>query len=147
MRTTLLPGLLKTLHSNQKNELPHKLFEVADVCLIDDATDTGARNQRRACVLYSEKKTSGLDLIHGVLDHIMKKFGIPQNAETGYSIRTSSVPTFFGQMQAEVILEGQPIGHLGILHPNVLKAYKIKTPCAVVELNVEHVFDLFERNS
>ena len=108
MRTTLLPGILKTLHSNQKNELPHKLFEVADVCLIDDTTDTGARNQRRACVLYSEKKTSGLDLIHGVLDHIMKKFGIPQNAETGYSIRASSVPTFFGQMQAEVILEGQP---------------------------------------
>ena len=44
VRTTLLPGILKTLHSNQKNELPHKLFEVADVCLIDDATDTGARN-------------------------------------------------------------------------------------------------------
>ena len=83
VRTTLLPGVLKTLHSNQKNELPHKLFEVADVCLIDDESDTGARNERRVCVLYSEKKTSGLDLIHGVLDHIMKKFGI-SNSE--YSI-------------------------------------------------------------
>ena len=77
----------------------------------------------------------------------MKKFGIPQNVETGYAIRASEIPTYFGRMQAEVTLEGVTIGHLGILHPNVLKAYKIKTPCAVVELNVERVFDLFERNS
>ena len=114
------------------------------MCLIDDESDTGARNERRVCVLYSEKKTSGLDLIHGVLDHIMKKFGI-SNSE--YSIWESDNPTFFGKMQAEVTLEGQLIGNLGILHPNVNKAYKIKTPCAVLELNVEKIFDLFEQNS
>lgn len=147
VRTTLLPGVLKTLYSNQKNKLPHKLFEVADVCLIDDSTDTGARNERRACILYSDEKKSGLELVHGVLDHIMKKFGVDMNPETGYAIRASELPTYFGNLQAEVTLEGESIGNFGILHPNVLKAYKIRTPCAVLELNCERIFDLFERNS
>jgi phenylalanyl-tRNA synthetase beta chain len=34
-RTTLIPGLLKTLAANKKMPLPLKLFEVSDVVLID----------------------------------------------------------------------------------------------------------------
>lgn len=70
VRSKLLPGLLKTLYSNKAEKLPHKIFEVADVCLIDPTTDTGARNERHACVLYSKNKT-GFEIIHGVLDMIM----------------------------------------------------------------------------
>jgi phenylalanyl-tRNA synthetase beta chain len=34
-RTTLVPGLLKTLAANKKMPLPMKLFEVSDVVLLD----------------------------------------------------------------------------------------------------------------
>lgn len=34
-RTTLLPGLLKTLAANKKMPLPMKLFEISDVVLKD----------------------------------------------------------------------------------------------------------------
>lgn len=43
-RTTLLPGLLKTLSNNKKNKLPIKLFEVTDVVHIDESTHTGVIN-------------------------------------------------------------------------------------------------------
>lgn len=36
-RTTLIPGLLKTVNANKKMPLPLKLFEVSDVVLKDNA--------------------------------------------------------------------------------------------------------------
>ena len=89
VRSSLLPGLLKTIHSNKAEKLPHKIFEVADICLIDDETDTGARNERHCCVLYSDNKASGVQMVHGVMDLIMKKFGVIPHPERGYSIRES----------------------------------------------------------
>lgn len=75
-RTTLLPGLLKTVHSNRKMPLPFKLFEVSDVVLIDGSTDVGARNERRLAALYASK-SPGFEVIHGLLDRIMAVLGVP----------------------------------------------------------------------
>lgn len=69
-RTTLLSGLLKTLQSNKKMHLPLRLFEVADCVLKDERTETGARNEKKLCCLYYGK-SSGFELVHGVLDRIM----------------------------------------------------------------------------
>ena len=63
-RTSLIPGMLKTLASNKKNKLPIQLFEVSDVVLLDDSedNDVGAKNQRRVAVLYTDTKHSCLDV-------------------------------------------------------------------------------------
>lgn len=37
-RTTLLPGLFKTIAANKNMPLPIKLFEISDVVLCDDKT-------------------------------------------------------------------------------------------------------------
>merc|ERR1719189_1298715 len=42
-RTTLLPGLLKTVQANLKMPLPMKLFEISDVVLKDQGKDVGAK--------------------------------------------------------------------------------------------------------
>lgn len=76
-RTTLLPGLLKNIQCNKNNKLPFKLFELGDVILIEkeeENTDKneylGAKNERRLGVIYCNSSTSGLDIIHGVLDTV-----------------------------------------------------------------------------
>lgn len=54
VRTSLFPGLCKTL-KNQKSVSSKggiKIFEVSDVCLIDDSTDVGARNERMCAAMY-----------------------------------------------------------------------------------------------
>ena len=56
-RTTLLPGLLKTVQANLKMPLPMKLFEISDVVLKDGARDVGAKNERQLCALYYNKVT------------------------------------------------------------------------------------------
>lgn len=147
VRTSLFPGLFKTLFSNKGEKLPHKIFEAADVCLLDPTSDTGARNERRIALLYSEDKSSGLQVVHGMLDLIMKKFGVIPHPEKGYAISESEHPTYFPNRQAEITLLGEKIGNFGIIHPETCKAYKINNPCSGLELNMQKVFAYFEENS
>lgn len=77
VRTTLLPGLLKTLQHNKSASFASgfKLFEISDVVLPDNehvVTDTivGAKNIRKLCAVYAGP-TSGFEIIHGLVDRIM----------------------------------------------------------------------------
>lgn len=45
-RTTLLPGLLKTIAANRKMPLPLKLFEISDVVVKDPNTGKKKRSLR-----------------------------------------------------------------------------------------------------
>lgn len=77
VRTTLLPGLLKTLQHNKSASFTKgfKIFEISDV-VVQDATETvcdtiiGAKNTRRICAVYAGP-TSGFEIIHGLVDRIM----------------------------------------------------------------------------
>jgi phenylalanyl-tRNA synthetase beta chain len=77
VRTTLLPGLLKTIQHNKSASFTagFKLFEISDVVLPDGQhvmteTVVGARNARRVCAVYAGP-TSGFEIIHGLVDRIM----------------------------------------------------------------------------
>ena len=77
VRTTLLPGLLKTLQYNKSASFSSgfKVFEISDVVLPDSEhkvaeTIVGARNARRLCAVYAGP-TSGFEIIHGLVDRIM----------------------------------------------------------------------------
>ena len=83
-RTSLLPGLLKTLASSRNMPLPLKIFEVSDVVLNDKTAEVGARNERRLCVV-SYNKTSGFEIPHGVLDRMMQVLNVPW--KTGYTLK------------------------------------------------------------
>ena len=53
-----------------------RLFEASDVILLDDASESGARNERRlAAVICS--KDSGFEIIHGLLNRIMEVLDVP----------------------------------------------------------------------
>ena len=57
VRPCLLPGLLKTIACNREVKCGNglRLFEVSDVCVLDDTSDTGAKNERHACIVYTGK--------------------------------------------------------------------------------------------
>ena len=86
-RTTLLPGILKTLASNKSMPLPVRLFEISDVVLKDSTCDVGAKNQRRLCAVYCDT-SSGFEVVHGLLDRTMQLLAIPLcTQENGYRLR------------------------------------------------------------
>jgi len=76
VRSSLIPGLLKTLAANKAVNLPIKLFEVSDVVLIDKTADVGARNKRKLAAIYCSS-TGGFEVVHGLLDRLMELMIFP----------------------------------------------------------------------
>lgn len=70
VRTTLLPGLLKTIKENRSHTVPMKIFEVSDVAFKDLSMERKSRNERHfAAAWYG--KGSGFEVVHGLLDRVM----------------------------------------------------------------------------
>ncbi|VDO01292.1 unnamed protein product [Rodentolepis nana] len=143
VRTSLLPGLLSTLSSNRSLPLPLKLFEVQDVVLKDASKDVGCRNSRRICAIYCNK-TSGFEFTHGLLDRLMHVLEVGYEKKRkpngfAYKLEESDDSTFFPGRCADVILlpEGRSIGHLGIVHPNVLRNFDISFAVSALEIDIE----------
>ncbi|CAH2040330.1 unnamed protein product, partial [Iphiclides podalirius] len=136
VRTVLLPGLLKTLAANKKMPLPLKLFEISDVVLQDKKSETGARNERRVCAVYCGK-AAGFQFVHGLLDRLMALLSQPWDSEAGYCLRQAEDPAYFPGRCAEVVLRGEAIGKIGVLHPTVLNAFELTNPCSALEINIE----------
>ncbi|XP_078696780.1 phenylalanine--tRNA ligase beta subunit-like [Branchiostoma floridae x Branchiostoma belcheri] len=136
-RTTLLPGILKTIASNKKMPLPMKLFEISDIILQDKDKDVGAKNLRHFCAVYYNKNP-GFEIIHGLLDRFMQLLEVPYSKEgSGYFIRAADDPTFFPGRCAEVVVRAQVVGKLGVLHPDVITKFELNNPCAALEINLE----------
>lgn len=132
-RTCLLPGILKTLACNRKMPQPLKLFEVSDVVLKDAGNDVGCRNERHACAVYMNK-TPGFEVVHGLLDRLMQLLEV---ADDDYKLKGVEDPTYFPGRCAEIWVKGEPIGKLGVIHPEVLEKFDLNLPLATFEVNIE----------
>lgn len=149
VRTTLLPGILKTIKENRKHSLPIKVFECGDIVLKDDKLERGAFNQRNWAAIYAGK-TSGFEMVQGLLGKIMQTMRTPwlekpqEDKRRGYWIEEDKEnPTFFPGRGAKVFFrsaengEGKVIGKLGVLHPEVMNNFDIPYAASSVEINAE----------
>jgi phenylalanyl-tRNA synthetase beta chain len=127
VRTTLLPGALKTLAFNKS--VSHKdgirLFEISDVVLPCSQSDVGCRNERHLVALYSSY-SANFEVIHGLADKVMTCVQIQPESAYGstslsaeeledrrrvarsgvvYAVRPCENPTFFAGMAAELVLQ------------------------------------------
>lgn len=149
VRTSLLPGLLKTIRENKKHSVPIKVFEVSDVAFKAMDQERKSRNERHfAAAWYG--KTSGFEVVHGLLDRVllMLKTAFLTHEEglqgkqlqyevtedpskpDGYWIEEIDEPTFFAGHAAAIFLrlngKSVRIGEFGILHPTVLDKYELR---------------------
>ena len=145
VRSSLIPGILKSIEANKAQQLPYKIFELADCVEINDDNEVGAMNKRKLCFAYSNN-TSGLEIIQGMVDKLMKKIDLnfnDKNVKRTYCIKPSNIKIFFEDRQAEIfILDGKKIGIYGIVHPKVLKNFGIKTPVSLCEIDIQDIMDL-----
>ena len=152
VRTSLLPGLLKTLRENKHHSVPMKIFEVSDVAFKDTSLERKSRNERRFAAAYLGKG-SGFEIVHGLMDRVMlmlksafvtSEEGLQgKNAEeTTYWIDEVDDPTFFEGHAATIRLRiggkpAQDVGIFGILHPTVLDKFELKYPVSTLEMKIE----------
>jgi len=145
VRTSLLPGLLKTLHSNKHNSPPIKIFEVSDVVVQEPTRETCSKNVRRVAAMIAGPSPQ-FDLLHGLLDQLMWAVNAESEHEHvegskrhTYKLEPSSDPAFFPGQQGHVMVDGVAIGILGVLHPDVVsgKGFDINLSTSALEVNIE----------
>lgn len=150
VRTSLLPGLLKTIRENKKHSLPMKIFEVSDVVLKAPELERKCRNERHLAVAFYGR-TSGFEVVHGLLDRIMLMLkaafhsheeGLPDRAMEYWIEEDADNPTFFEGHAASIHVrvgagKVRCVGTFGILHPTVLERFELRYPISTLEINVE----------
>lgn len=149
VRTSLLPGILKTIRENRKHSLPIRVFESGDVVLKNPLLERGAYNQRNWAAIYAGK-TSGFEFVQGLLGKIMQTMRTKwlQDPKTelgrGYWIQEyTECPSFFPGRGASVYFRAsesereQCVGQIGVLHPNVMTNFDISYAASAVELNAQ----------
>ncbi|WVO19858.1 phenylalanine-tRNA ligase, beta subunit [Cryptococcus decagattii] len=116
IRTSLLPGMLKTARENKALSLPMKIFEVSDVAVQDPTEERQARNYRRLCAVYMDRK-AGFEVAHGLLDRVMQILAVPflekkeNEGNYGYYIASADDPTYLPGRAAHVFYRPKPGAH------------------------------------
>ncbi|KAH8195463.1 hypothetical protein TruAng_010362 [Truncatella angustata] len=161
VRTSLVPGLLKTIRENKKHSIPIKIFETSDVVFKDESVERKARNERHFSAAWYGK-SSGFEEVHGLLDRVMLmlrqgfltseeglkssksldfKVSEDHTARDGYWLEEIKEDTFFEGRVAAIYLrlngKATRIGEFGILHPTVLENFDLRYPVSIVEINLE----------
>ncbi|KAF1925495.1 phenylalanyl-tRNA synthetase beta chain [Didymella exigua CBS 183.55] len=150
VRTSLLPGLLKTINSNKHHAVPIKVFEVSDVGFKDETKERKSRNERHFAAAIMGK-TSGFEQVHGLLDRVMlmlrSKFVTREDgleaALDGYWIEETEgadktfLPGHAASIKVNLGGKTHTIGVFGILHPSVLHKFELPYPVSTVEFNLE----------
>ncbi|KAF8341323.1 phenylalanyl-tRNA synthetase [Cantharellus anzutake] len=107
VRTTLIPGLLKTIRENRNHPLPIRVFESSDIVVKNPSVERQAQNIRKVGAVWCNK-TAGFEVVHGLLDRIMTILEIPRILSTdktskhGYYIKEVDDAMFFPGRAATV---------------------------------------------
>ncbi len=139
MRTSLLPGLVKALlHNINRQQSRVRLFESGQRFI---PGPTGlAQEPMLAGLVYGARQAEGWANDSSVVDFYDIKGDLESLlALTGqagsYSFRqTDNLPALHPGQSAEILLDGEVVGVVGALHPEVRKQLDIPRPVFVFEL-------------
>ncbi|KAK4691974.1 phenylalanyl-tRNA synthetase beta chain, partial [Lecanoromycetidae sp. Uapishka_2] len=151
VRTSLLPGLLKSLRENKHHSVPIKIFEVSDVALKAPHLERKSRNERHFAAAFLGKN-SGFEVVHGLMDRVMlmlktafiiSETGLTSEdiVQSGYWTSEVDDKTFVSGHAAAIHwrIRGREevVGVFGVLHPSVLEKFELKYPVSTLEMNIE----------
>lgn len=123
VRGSLLPSALEILRLNRRRDLPQRFFEV------DDVVREG-RNQRRLAGVVTHPK-AGFTEVKGLVLGLCRDLGVPVD------VTEAEDPNFIPGRCATPHHDGDPLGILGEVHPEVIVGYDLQNPVVAFELDVE----------
>ena len=152
VRTSLLPGLFKTLSINQNVKLPIQLFEISDVVLLDSYNRSF---NKRFLTGVCAQMNSKLEEILEVIISLFKKLNLIVEFT---NIITDSDNIFLKEKWEKYFIKNQTasiyvssyniprtlIGCLGVVHPTINMQFKISLPISAFEIDLEKVFVLIK---
>ncbi|MFO7582150.1 phenylalanine--tRNA ligase subunit beta [Guyparkeria sp.] len=144
MRQSLWPGLLEAVAHNQKRQQPAiRLFETGHRFSGGTAAEASESGEL-AFVLAGQaapeqwsRPTRPADFydIKGDLVDLLEGLGL----QDAVSFRRSEHPALHPGQAAAVLIDGEPVGEIGALHPDTLKAFDLKGPVFVCRLALDGI--------
>ena len=120
---------------NSDSEYPQHIFEIGTVFSRDSETETGIKEIENLIVSLTP---GNFTQIKQILDYLTRTLGI------NYTLESSIHSNLIDGRTASVKINNKKIGYLGEIHPQTLKDWSIKMPCAVLEISLEEIFKILE---
>lgn len=144
VRSTLFPGILKTIRENRKQSLPIKVFECGDVVFKDTSLERQSFNARHFAAIFAGK-SSNFEIVHGLMDRLLKALRCEFKGTGGraYWLEATDDSMFFPQRGAKIMYRetkgSEPIvlGTIGVFHPEVLEKFELPFVCTGFEIDIQ----------
>lgn len=132
LRNWLLPGVMEFLSNNQSVEFPQKVFELGKVTLLDETRETKTRDDEYLAAAISHASASFSE-VKSALDSFFANLGVT------WQIKAAAHPSFTEGRVGAVIVNGENVGVVGEVNPQVLEAWKLENPTVAFEVNMQKV--------
>jgi phenylalanyl-tRNA synthetase beta chain len=138
MRSWLTPSALEFLAKNQHVGYPQRVFEVGDCVVPDEKAETRTQTMRQFCAAIIDVKV-GYEHLASVLDALLRNLGL------AYKLQSCSCPQYIDGRAAEVVADGNSIGTIGEINPQVLNNWQIEKPVVTFELSADALWELVSK--
>ena len=140
MRTTALPSMLEVLASNYSHRtMDVRLYEMATEYIPVEGQQLPYEPVRLTMGMYGD---CDFFTIKGVIETILENLGIEE-----YDIvPVKDDPTYHPGRCAELVIDGDPIGRFGEIHPIVAERYELDARSYAARLDVEKLFAHYNPN-
>jgi phenylalanyl-tRNA synthetase beta chain len=135
LRSSMLSSLLDVFMKNKHNDYPQNIFDIGIVFTKDDEKETGINEEEYLSVALCDDKVD-FTSIKQVLDYLFK------NLDSKYEIKECNLRNYLLGRQGEILVNGQSLGTIGELNPEVLENFSLEYPIAAFELNISKLFRL-----
>ena len=134
LRTWALPSLMQVLENNTHRAYPQDLSEVGFVAERDESENTRVAERRHVAGVLARTDATYEDAkarLQAVVDDYDADLATPATEH----------PSFIPGRVADVVVDGDAVGVVGELHPEVLLAHDLEVPAAGFEFRLDALRD------
>jgi len=133
LRKDLTHYLLKNFSENVDSEYPQKIFELGKVFDLNEKTGKIKEIEKLSIALAPGNYTQ----IKQILEYLFEM----NNLNVKIEEPEETYPCFIEGRVAEISFGKKKIGYLGEIHPKIIKNWKLKMPAALLELDLEEIYN------
>ncbi len=134
MRTTLLPGMLRSIALNGNRKTGHgRFFEVGNVHFDNNAD---LPEERRMLGIAFCGEDEDFYTLKGCVEAILDRLGLLDKL----TVEAGGGEYFQPGQKALLLLDGQKVGAMGTIHPDTRKAYGVPQTCYAAEIDFAALF-------
>lgn len=145
LRTTLMPGLLELLSRNSRRQITSvHVYEIGSVFLPESLPLTSQPEERSTLgvALMGQVRSSGWGVaqrnvdfydLKGIVEAALQVLGVQA------TVRRGTHAALHPGRTAEVVVDGQVVGVLGEVHPDVLERFEIDRRAYLAEIDLEPI--------